>query len=217
MSTDAHVAGGPAAAEQPAGVVVGSGGDPLALGLPAIGIGLLAIGIYYSGFLTAAGVGTILPILTTMTGLYLLVVTVWSILLGQTLPAVLFGAVSGFALSFSALLLGAAHHWFAIPASGVLAAKELFFIAWACLFFAVLAAGLALPAKISAVLGLIFVTVALLACGLLESSPNLVTAAGASALTAAFLSFYGFADQGLATAMSKSKLPGRRHTPARAT
>jgi len=181
----------------PQGVLVGAGSDPLVLGLPAVAIGLLTLGIYYSGFFTVSGLGTVVPVVMAMTGLFLLVATVWSIIVGLSLPAVVLGSVSGLALSLAALLLGVFHHWYAIPASGTVATEELFFIVWACLFLFLIVPCLRLAGAIAGAVGFVFVFLALAAAGTFEASPNVLMAAGAAALMVAFLGFYGFVSAAL--------------------
>src|SRR6187399_496961 len=118
---------------EPTGVVVGAGGDPLIVGLPIFAIGSLALGMALIGKLTpVTALGAVIPIVLFGTGLFLLVVTVWAALLGQTMVAGITGTFSGFWLSLGALLVGLGHNWYGIAATGPVATstQELFFIAW---------------------------------------------------------------------------------------
>lgn len=194
MTTQSHVA--PVAEPQPRGVVVGAGGDPLSVGLIFFGIASLALGMSLIGpeldFLPARSQAAIIPILVMGAGLFQIVTTVWAILLGQSLVAAIFSTFSAFWLSFAALLLGLEHGWYGVAAADVASAQEVFFIAWACLFLILTIPCLALPAVYPLAVGLVFVACALAASAVFTESQNLFTAAGATALTFAFLAFYSW-------------------------
>lgn len=175
----------------PQGVVVGVGGDPLSVGLVFFGIAALALGMSLVGHPTNAQ-GAILPILIMGAGLYQLVTTVWAVLLGQSLVAAIFSTFSAFWLSFGALLLGLGHNWYGIADADKAGTQELFFIAWACLFLLLTIPCLRLPAIYPLAVFLVFVACALAAAGAHINSENLFTAAGATALTFAFLAFYAW-------------------------
>lgn len=195
----------PPAPPQPQGVVVGSGGDPLIVGLIFFGIAALALGMALIGLPTNSQ-GAILPILVMGAGLYQLVTTVWAILLGQSLVAAIFSTFSAFWLSFGALLLGLGHGWFGITPADVAGTQELFFIAWACLFLLLVIPCLKLPAIYPLAVALVFAACALAASGVYTSSPNVLTAAGAVALSFAFLAFYAWVHVAL-KAMGSKTLP----------
>jgi uncharacterized protein len=181
---------------QPRGVLVGAGGDPLIVGLIFFGIASLALGMALVGpeldLLPARSQAAIIPVLVMGAGLFQVVTTVWAILLGQSLVAAIFSTFSAFWLSFAALLLGLGHNWYAVAASDVSGAQEVFFIAWACLFLILTIPCLALPAIYPLAVGLVFVACALAASAVFTGSQNLFTAAGATALTFAFLAFYAW-------------------------
>jgi succinate-acetate transporter protein len=194
MTTQSHVA--PVAEPQPRGVVVGAGGDPLSVGLIFFGIASLALGMSLIGpeldFLPARSQAAIIPILVMGAGLFQIVTTVWAILLGQSLVAAIFSTFSAFWLSFAALLLGLGHNWYGVAPADVASAQEVFFIAWACLFLILTIPCLALPAIYPLAVGLVFVACALAASAVFTGTQNLFTAAGATALTFAFLAFYAW-------------------------
>lgn len=195
----------PPAEPQPQGVLVGAGGDPLVVGLIFFGIAALALGMVLVG-LPVSSQGAILPILVMGAGLFQLVTTVWAILLGQSLVAAIFSTFSAFWLSFSALLLGLGHGWFGISAADVAGAQELYFISWACLFFLLVIPCLKLPAIYPLAVALVFAANALAAAGVFTGSPNVFTAAGAVALSFAFLAFYAWVHVAL-KAMGSRALP----------
>jgi succinate-acetate transporter protein len=182
---------GPLAPPEPRGVLVGAGGDPLIVGLVFFGIAALALGMSLVGRPTGA-LGSILPILIMGAGLYQLVTTVWAILLGQSMVAAIFSTFSAFWLSFGALLLGINHGWFGLTSGDATGAQELFFIAWACLFLLLVIPVLMLPAVYPLAVFLVFVACALSAASAFTGSENLSIAAGATALTFAFLAFWAW-------------------------
>lgn len=195
----------PPAESRPQGVLVGAGGDPLVVGLIFFGIAALALGMALIGRPTSSQ-GAILPILVLGAGLYQLVTTVWAIVLGQSLVAAIFSTFSAFWLSFGTLLLGLGHGWFGITSADVAGAQELYFIAWACLFLLLVIPCLKLPAVYPLAVALVFVANALAASAVFTSSPNLLIAAGAVALTFAFLAFYAWVNVAL-KAMGSKALP----------
>ena len=112
MSTTAHGAAPVAAPTVPTG-------DPAILGLPIFAAGSVALGLALVGYVPAAAVGSVLPIVLAATGLGLAIATVWSAAVGQTMVAGVFGLFAGFWWSYAALLLGLNHNWFAIPPENV--------------------------------------------------------------------------------------------------
>jgi uncharacterized protein len=196
------------AAERPAplGVLVGIGGDPLTVGLIFFGIASLALGMALIGMPTAAQ-GAVIPIILLGSGLYQLIVTVWAIVIGQSIVAVIFSTFSAFWLSFSALLLGLDHRWFGIGTADVTGTRELFFIAWACLFLFLIVPCLKLPLVYPVAVALVFAAVSLAAIGAFTGSADIFTAAGAVALTFAFLAFYAWVNVALVAAGGKALPP----------
>jgi len=185
----------PVAELQPRAVLVG-GGDPLTVGLIFFGIASLALGMSLIGpeidFLPASSQAAIIPVLVMGAGLFQIVTTVWAILLGQSLVAAIFSTFAAFWLSFAALLLGLGHNWYGVAPADVQSAQEVFFIAWACLFLFLTIPCLVLPAVYPLAVGLVFVACSLAAAAVFKASQDLFTAAGATALTFAFLAFYSW-------------------------
>ncbi|MGH3502968.1 MAG: GPR1/FUN34/YaaH family transporter [Nocardioidaceae bacterium] len=198
---------GPEVPPAPAGVVVGVGGDPLIVGLPVFAVGSLALGMALIGFVPAAALGAVVPIIVLGTGLYQLVVTVWSALLGQSIVAAVFGTFSGFWLSLGGLLVGLQHGWYGIPAASAGSAEELFFICWCCLFAFLLIPCLRLPVIYPAVVGLVVAALALAAASLQTGAAELLTVAGYIILAFAFLGFCAFVNVGLTAMGAKKPFP----------
>lgn len=193
-------AAAPAAPEPtPTGVLVGAGGQPLIVGLPIFGVGALALGMALMGFLPLTALGAIVPIILFATGLYQLIVVVWSIFLGQSIVAAVFGTFSGFWLSLGAMLVGLGHGWYSVPAANVAGVEELFFIAWGALFVFLLIPCLLLPAIYPAVVALVVAALGLAAAGTFTGSALLLNIAGYVVLTFAFLGFYAFVNVALSS------------------
>lgn len=191
----------------PVGVLVGAGGDPLIVGLPIFAVGSLALGMALMGFVPAAALGAIVPIIVFGTGLYQFVVTVWSALLGQSIVAGIFGTFSGFWLSLGALLVGLQHNWYGIAAAQAGATEEMFFIAWGCLFACLLIPCLRLPVVYPAIVGLVVAALAIAAAGVHTGVAELLVVAGYIILTFAFLGFYAFVNVGLTAMGAKTPFP----------
>jgi len=198
----------PPAPPAPLGVVVGLGGDPLTVGLIFFGIASLAVGMALTGRLvSSASLGAVIPIIALGAGLFQAIVTVWAIFLGVSIVAVIFSTFSAFWLSLSALLLGLHHHWYGITPADATGAQEMFFIAWACLFLILTIPCLWLPAIYPLAVFLVFVAMVLAAAAQFTGSQNLLTATGATALSFAFLAFYSFVSQAVASMSGKTVPP----------
>jgi uncharacterized protein len=167
-------------------------GDPTILGLPIFAAGSLALGLALAGYVPAAAVGSVLPIVLAGTGLGLFVATLWSAAVGQTMVAGIFGLFTGFWWSYAALLLGLNHNWFAIPAANVNRSIALFLITWAVVMFALTVASVRLPLAFTLVFALVVVALVLLIFGTLNTDATLNKAAGYVALAFAALGLYLF-------------------------
>jgi|SRR5579875_3337164 len=192
---------------EPAGVLVGAGGNPLIVGLPIFAVGSLTLGMALVGVVDATALGAVVPIVLFATGLYLLIVTAWAALLAQTIVAGICGTFSGFWLSLGMLLLGLTHNWYGIAATQVAGTEEMFFIAWGCLFVFLLIPCLLLPAVYPLVVGLVVVALALAAASAHNADANLLKAAGYVILVFAFLGFYAFVNVGLEAMGAKRPFP----------
>jgi hypothetical protein len=167
-------------------------GDPAILGLPIFAAGSVALGLALVGYVPAAAVGSVLPIVLAATGLGLMIATLWSAVLGQTMVAGVFGLFAGFWWSYAALLLGLNHDWFAIPAENVQRSVALFLITWAVVMAALTLASVRLPLAYTAVFGLVVVALVLLIFGTLNADATLNKAAGYVVLAFAALGLYLF-------------------------
>jgi succinate-acetate transporter protein len=180
------------AAPAAAPVVAAPAGDPAILGLPIFAAGSVALGLALVGYVPAAAVGSVVPIVLAGTGLGLLVATLWSAFAGQTMVAGIFGLFTGFWLSYAVLLLGLNHGWFAIPAANVNRSIALFLITWAVVMFGLTVASVRLPVAYTMVFALVVVALVLLIFGTLNTDATLNKAAGYVVLAFAALGLYLF-------------------------
>jgi succinate-acetate transporter protein len=186
------VLAGEVAVPAPAPVVEAPPGDPAILGLPIFAAGSVALGLALVGYVPAAAVGSVVPIVLAATGLGLLIATIWSAAVGQTMVAGVFGLFAGFWLSYAVLLLGLNHNWFAIPAGNVNRSIELFLITWAVVMFTLTVASVRLPLSYTLVFALVVLALVLLILGSVNGDSALNKAAGYVALCFAALGLYLF-------------------------
>ncbi|MDA8067768.1 MAG: GPR1/FUN34/YaaH family transporter [Actinomycetota bacterium] len=169
-----------------------SAGDPGIIGLPIFAAGSVCLGMALVGYVPAAAVGAVLPIVLAATGVGLMIATLWSLALGQTMVAGVYGLFAGFWLSYAMLLLGVLHSWFLVPAKDVPHAEALFLITWAIVMAALTIASLRLPLAFTAVFGLVVLALVLLVPATLNASSGLTHAAGVVVLAFAALGLYLF-------------------------
>lgn len=183
---------GPAAT----GVLIGAGGDPLMLGLPAFIVGWTCVGLALVGVIPSAAVAGIVPILLLGTALLQFVTAVWAFMLGQSLVTAIFGLFSAIAFSLSALLLGLNHNWFAIPAADVSGVEALFTISWGVVFILLTLHMLRLPLVYPAIMVLVLAALGLLSAAYLTGNANLVKAGGAAILAFVAIGVYAWVNVG---------------------
>ncbi len=169
-----------------------SAGDPGILGLPIFAAGSVCLGLALIGYVPAAAVGAVLPVVLAGTGVGLVIATIWSLSLGQTMVAGVYGLFAGFWLSYAMLLLGILHSWFLVPVKDVTHAEALFLITWAIMMAALTIASLRLPLAFTAVFGLVVLALILLVPATLSPSTALTHAAGVVVLVFAALGLYLF-------------------------
>jgi succinate-acetate transporter protein len=178
----------PAAGAEPATPAA----DPTILGIPTFTLGALALGLAFVGYIPAAAVGGVLPIVFAATGLGSFVSAIWAMALRQTVFVGILGLFAGFWWSYAALVLGLTHGWYAVPSANVAHVQALFLIAWTAIFFVLLMGTLRLPAIYTALLALVVVAFVLLIIGILSPSTTATKAGGAVALAIAALGAYLF-------------------------
>ena len=169
-----------------------SAGDPGIIGLPIFAAGSVCLGLALVGYVPSPAVGAVLPIVLAGTGIGLVISTIWSLSLGQTMVAGVYGLFAGFWLSYAMLLLGILHGWLLVPAKDVLHAEALFLITWAIVMAALTIASLRLPLAFTAVFGLVVLALVLLIPATLDASAGLTHVAGGVVLAFAALGLYLF-------------------------
>jgi succinate-acetate transporter protein len=208
VSTNAS-ASGSASLTRPVGVHIGSGSDPRVLGLMAFALGTLILGMVAIGQFPASVLGGVVPVAFFCSGLALAAASVWAFILGSSFLAGTFGIVAGFFSSYSILLMGLAHNWFAVPASSVSSLDEVFFIVWCCFFLAVLIPSLHLPVIYPLINALLVTYLALEATSTYTGMGpgNVTMAAGASILAASFFLFWGYLASSLTVVRARVHIP----------
>ena len=152
MSVESDVqSGAHTAAATPAAPV----GNPALLGLATFLPGAISLGLWLVGYLPAGDLGGIAPAVLFSSGLFLLVATVWSTHVGNSLVAGIFGTFSAFWLSLGVLVAALTNGWLGLAAGNK--ALPTFLIAWLVVFVALTLATLRLPMAFTA--GFLFVDI----------------------------------------------------------
>ena len=184
-------------------------GNPALLGYPVFVLGSIALGLALVGFVPANAKSSVLPIVIAASGIGVFVSALWSIALGQGIPAAIFGLFAGFWLSYSLLVLGLIHGWYAIPASSVAKSQELFLLSWAIIMASLTAATLRLPAAYPVLLGLVTLSLVLVYISTAEASPSVGKAGGVVALLFAAQGLYMFLGEASSATGGRSYPLGR--------
>jgi len=185
-------------AAAPAAVTGPLAGDPAMLGLPSFIVGSIALGLGLVGAVPAGVLGAPVAIILAATSVGLLLAAVWSLAIGQSAVAGVFGIFGTFWLSYAVLVLGLDHNWFAIAAVAVLATVKLFLLTWLIVIVMLTLATLRLPLAFTAVFALIDVALLLLYIAFAQASPaglpsnGLMTTAGVVVLAFAAIGVYLF-------------------------
>ena len=172
--------------------------NPAVLGLLAFSVGGTVLGISLLGYVSAAAQGgSVMPIVYAATGLGVLITTIWAAALGQTFVATVFGAFTGFWLSYAAFVLGLAHNWYAIPHTQVAHSVAQFLIAWAIVIFMLDIVSVYVPSSFTMILSSALVAVILLIIANLDGSTVLPKVAGGFILLFSVIGFYDFLATGI--------------------
>ncbi len=149
-------------AAAPAAVTGPLAGDPAMLGLPTFIAGSVALGLGLVGVVPAGVLGAPVAIILAATALGLLLAAIWSVAIGQSAVASIFGIFGTFWLSYAVLVLGLDHNWFAIAPIAVLATVKLFLLTWLIIIVMLTLATLRLPLAFTAVFVLVDLALLLL-------------------------------------------------------
>ena len=150
----------------PTEVLLGAGGDPLIFGLPIFVVGSISLGLFLSGYLPAAALAGLVPILGAATSIGLFIATRWAIGLGLSIVAAIFGIFTGFWGSFTLLIIGLTHNWFAVPPTAIVHTELTFYISWDIIIFFLLIPVLRLPAVYIGIIAFVVVALTLVILGL---------------------------------------------------
>jgi succinate-acetate transporter protein len=108
-----------------------------------------------------------------------------------------FGAFTGFWLSYAALVLGLAHNWYVIPQAQVAHSVAQFLIAWAIVIFMLDVVSVYVPSSFTMILSSALVAVILLIIANLNGSTVLPKVAGGFILLFSAIGFYDFLAAGI--------------------
>lgn len=173
-------------------------GDPLMIGLPSFIVGSIALGLALVGYVPAAAIGSVLPILLAATGLGLAIAAIWAAALNQSAVASVLAIFAGFWWSYSVLVLGLTHNWFAIATVATGHAQGLFLICWLSVVVMLTLATMRLPSAYTLLFALIDVALVFVLIGTLNASASMLKVGGilvfAFALVGIYL-FFGAASQ----------------------
>jgi hypothetical protein len=172
-----HVAPAAAVAEPPPSTAFFAGA-PAVVGVPIFVAGSVALGFVLTGYTSAGAVGAPISIIAAGTGLGLVISTLWSIALGQTMVASIFGLFAGFWLSYAFLVLGLLHNWYVIPPADAIHTQTLFLYTWFIIIVLLTLATLRLPLAFTVIFVLIDAALLVLALATQNSSTGLTKLGG---------------------------------------
>jgi uncharacterized protein len=167
-------------------------GDPLMIGLPAFIVGSIALGLALVGYVPLTALGAVLPVLLAATGFGLAIAAIWAAALGQSAVASVLAIFAGFWWSYSILVLGLTHNWFAIALVATGHAQGLFLICWLSVIVMLTLATLRLPSAYTLLFVLIDAALALVLAGTLQGSASLLKVGGILVFVFAVVGIYLF-------------------------
>ncbi len=169
-------------------------GNPAVIGVPLFVVGSIALGLQQVGYVSAAGGGAPLAIILAATGLGTLLASIWAMALGQSAVAGIFAIFAGFWLSYTALVLGLTHNWFAIAPADATSTVELFLISWLVVIVLLTVGTLRLPLAFTAVFVLIDLSLIATLLATVNASSGLAHLGGYLALAFGAVGAYLFVD-----------------------
>ncbi len=153
-------------------------GAPAAVGVPVFVAGSVALALSLVGYVSGGAVGAPLAIIAAGTGVGLIIATLWSVALGQTMVASIFGIFAAFWLSYAALVFGLLHNWYVLPTADVTHTVASFQITWLVLIVLLTLGTLRLPFAFTLLFVLIDATLAFLIASTLNANTDLSKIAG---------------------------------------
>lgn len=167
-------------------------GNPAAVGVPVFVAGSVALGLVLIGYVPATAVGASIPIIGAATGIGLIIATIWSAAVGQSVVASIFGLFAGFWLSYAVLVLGLTHNWFAITVDAAVHTQGLFLITWLVIIGLLTIATLRLPLAFTILFLLIDAALAVVLAATINASSDLTKTGGWLVLAFAAVGAYIF-------------------------
>lgn len=174
--------------------------NPALLGVPSFLAGAIPLGLFLLGY-QASATGGMLANIILVSGLGLLISTIWAINVGAGPVAAIFGVFTGFWLSFGLLVLGNTHGWFVpsgLEAEAALAAGTgatiTYLIAWTIAILVLTIATLRLPLAFTLLFALVAVTFFLVLLANLTASTIFATIGGILVFVFSALGVYLFMD-----------------------
>ncbi|MGI5127534.1 GPR1/FUN34/YaaH family transporter [Pseudonocardia sp. CA-107938] len=152
--------------------------NPGLLGLPCFVVGGLGLSLYLLGYLPAAGLGALVPVVLFVPGLGLLVAAVWGARAGQSAVGSIFGLFSAFWISYGFLVFGLVSGVLGVDAATAGAAQATFLIAWLVAFIGLTVATVRLPLAFTVLFVLVTIAVALVLLAVLTGGAALLLIAG---------------------------------------
>ncbi len=171
-------------------------GAPASIGVPLFLVGSIALGFLEINYFPTADVGGPLAIILAATGMGMLATMIWSIGLGESIVASIFGIFGGFWISFGVLALGLLHNWYGLNPAAVAPAKvptaaavaasglavnhvvEAFLISWLAVIVLLTVNTFRLPLAFTAIFVLVDVALACVLIGTIRTSQTWHTVGG---------------------------------------
>lgn len=164
-------------------------GDPAVLGLIMFIPGGVSLGLALTGYTAATPTGGLfsgVDVFLFVTGLGLLIATIWALSLGQSAVAAIFGIFAGFWISLGIQLTGLVHNWFGIGAGDAVADPpvpadkvfQTYLIAFIVAFAVLTLATLRLPTAFTAIFALVVAALAFVLAGVSQASDSSLNIAG---------------------------------------
>ena len=179
-------------------------GDPSMIGLPMFILASIALGLALTGFLPATAAAGALPIIMLSAGIGIFVAMLWSIRIGASILACVFGLFATFWLSYATLVLGLTHNWFGIPAADISKTVSAFLLTWTIGIAVLTGVTLRLPSAFTALFALVDLALILVLLGNERTNTDLNHAAGWVVLLFAALGVYLFSGAAVASLGGKA-------------
>jgi succinate-acetate transporter protein len=185
-------------------VVAAPVGDPAMIGLPTFVLASIALGLALTGYLPTKAAAGALPVIMLCAGIGILGAMIWSVRLGASVLACVFGLFAAFWLSYATLVLGLTHNWFAIPTPDVSRTVSAFLLTWTIGIAVLTGVTLRLPRAFTALFLLVDIALLLVLLGNEQTSTTLTKAGGWVTFVFAGLGIYLFAGASAAATGSKA-------------